>query len=202
MTTKTFPKIGVDNYTMFLLKDDDMKTGQATYDEPVHIPGTVEVSLTDNGATSPFDADNKAYWIESYIEKMGHELTNADITPELDAMMRGLELVDGGLEYAGNPDPPYFAAAWMILMGDGSKRLVRYYKGKYGFASNIGGKTKSSEGASEAQTASVTYSAVKRDCDDKAYYVLDTKSLPETITEAEAIEKWFSDPNWYPSNNN
>lgn len=89
--------------------------------------------------------------------------------------------------------------AWIIEKANGVKRLVRYYKGKYGFASNIGGKTKASEGAPEHQTTKATFSAVFRDSDGKGYYYIDTDNLPEGVTEAQAIENWFKDPNWYPS---
>ncbi|MFR7655565.1 hypothetical protein [Monoglobus pectinilyticus] len=38
-----------------------------------------------------------------------------------------------------------------------------------------------------------------RDSDGKGYYYIDTDNLPEGVTEAQAIENWFKDPNWYPS---
>ena len=144
---KPHSKIGVSNYTFFPITADDMATGKTTYGEAVTLPGTVEIAPTDSGSTSTFDADNGAYEVDSYVEKMGHEITNADIPPEVDAMWRGAELVDNGVEF--NKDTAakaeYFAVAWIIEKANGVKRLVRYYKGKYGFASNIGGKTKASE---------------------------------------------------------
>ena len=197
---KPMPTIGVDMYTIFKVEDDGVTTpGKATYGAAVQIPGTVEIAPTDNGATDTFDADNGPYVVEDYIEKIGHEITNADITPEIDAMLRGLTLKDGGEEVGKVTNAPYFAVAWRVTKADGSFRLVRYYKGKYGFASSVGGKTKPSEGASEKQTAKATYTAVARDCDEKFYYYLDTNDLPENVTAAKALEKWFEDPNWYPS---
>lgn len=198
---KPHSKIGVSNYTFFPITADDIATGKTTYGEAVTLPGTVEIAPTDSGSTSTFDADNGAYEVDSYVEKMGHEITNADIPPEVDAMWRGAELVDNGVEF--NKDTvakaEYFAVAWIIEKSNGVKRLVRYYKGKYGFASNIGGKTKASEGAPEHQTAKATFSAVFRDSDGKGYYYIDTDNLPDGVTEAQAIENWFKDPNWYPS---
>lgn len=200
-TRKPKTSIGVSRYTVFPLLTDDPATGATTYGEAKALLGTVEIVPTDTGSTSPFDADNGAYEVDSYIEKMGHDITNADIPPYFDALLRGAETVDGGVEVTKDtvPKAPYFASAWMIEKSGGGKRLVRYYKGKYGFASNVGGKTKASEGAPEHQTAKATYSAVFRDSDGKGYYYLDTDDLPEGVTEAQAIEKWFSDPNWYPS---
>lgn len=203
MTTtlgKPMPRIGVDMYTIFKMEDDGVTTpGKATYGEAVKIPGTVEIAPTDSGSTDVFDADNGSYIVEDILEKLGHEITNADIPPEIDAMMRGLELKDGGVEVGKVTQAPYFAVAWRITKADGTYRLVRYYKGKYGFASPVGGKTKPSEGAAEKQTAAATYTAVARDCDDKYYYYIDTSSLPEGVTDEEALENWFTDPNWYPS---
>lgn len=198
--SKPMPRIGVDMYTIFKLEDDGVTTpGKATYADAVQIPGTVEIAPTDTGSTDTFDADNAPYLVEDYLEKMGHEITNADIPPEIDAMMRGLDLKDGGVEVGKVTNAPYFAVAWRVALAGGGYRLVRYYKGKYGFASPVGGKTKPSEGASEKQTAKATYTAAPRGCDGNYYYYIDTKDLPEGVTEETAIEKWFSDPNWYPS---
>lgn len=194
---KPMPRIGVDNYTIFEVKTDT--TEGTTYGDAVTIPGTVEIAPTDNGATDTFDADNGPYSVEDYLEKMGHEITNADIPPEVDAMMRGIERKDNGVEVGKNTKAPYFGVAWRVKKQNGSFRLVRYYKGKYGFASPVGAKTKPSEGAAEKQTAKATFSAVARDFDDNYYYYLDTDDLPDTVTEETALEKWFTDMNWYPS---
>lgn len=194
---KPMPRIGVDKYTIFEVKTDTAEG--ATYGEAVMIPGTVEIAPTDNGATDTFDADNGPYSVEDYLEKMGHEITNADIPPEVDAMMRGIERKDNGVEVGKNTKAPYFGVAWRVTKQNGSFRLVRYYKGKYGFASPVGAKTKPSEGAAEKQTAKATFTAVARDFDDNYYYYIDTDDLPDTVTEATALEKWFTDMNWYPS---
>lgn len=200
LTKKPMPTIGVDKYTIFPMTDDGLTTpGKATYGEAMSIPGAVEIAPTDNGATDTFDADNGAYVIEDYLEKIGHEITNADIPPELDAMMRGIERKDNGVEVTKTTKAPYFAVAWRITKADGNYRLVRYYKGKYGFASALGGKTKPSEGAADKQTAKATYAAVARDCDEKIYYYIDTDELPENVSVETALDKWFSDPDWYPS---
>ena len=67
LKNKPMPTIGVDNYTIFKLTADGKGTGIATYDKAVRIPGTVEIAPTDNGGTDVFEADNEAYYIESYI---------------------------------------------------------------------------------------------------------------------------------------
>lgn len=195
------PTVGVSNYTLFELESDDVETGKATYKTAVPYPGTVEIAPTDNGASDVFDADNKAYYIESYLEKAGHEITNADIPPKIDALLRGLKTVDGGIEFEGNPEAPYFGVAWEVLKPNNVVRFVRYYKGKYAFASSVAGKTKPHEGATEKQTSKATYTAEKRDCDEKLFYILDSDSDDvKDMTVEEIREKWFSDLNWYPSN--
>ncbi len=195
--SKPVPRIGVDKYTLFQVMTDTAEG--ATYGEAISIPGTVEIAPTDNGATDTFDADNGAYVIVDYLENLGHTLTNADIPPEVDAVMRGIELKDGGVEVGKETKAPYFAVAWRVQKADGVYRLVRYYKGKYGFASPVGGKTKPSQGAAEKQTATATYSAVARDFDDKYYYYIDTDKLPEGVDVDTAMEQWFTNPNWFPS---
>ena len=191
--------IGVSQYTIFPV-DEDASTG-TTYLDAIPVPGMVEVAPTDSGNAENFDADDEPYEVDSYIESMGHELTNADIPPDVEAVIRGLDLKDNGVEYDKDTPgkAPYCGVAWKVRKSDGHFRLVRYYKGKYAFASNVGGQTRPSQGAPEHQTATSTYAAVPRDSDGKIYYYLDTDNLPEGVSEAEALENWFTDLSWYPS---
>ncbi len=191
--------IGVSQYTIFPV-DKDASTG-TTYLDAIPVPGTVEIAPTDSGNAENFDADDEPYEVDSYIESMGHELTNADIPPDVEAVIRGLDLKDNGVEYDKDTPgkAPYCGVAWKVRKSDGHFRLVRYYKGKYAFASNVGGQTRPSQGAPEHQTATSTYAAVPRDSDGKIYYYLDTDNLPEGVSEAEALENWFTDLSWYPS---
>ena len=91
-----------------------------------------------------------------------------------------------------------FGVAWRILKSDGSYRYVRYYKGSYSFASNVGGKTKPSSGSIDKQTAKATYTAVQRDFDNNYYAYFDESDLPSNITRDEFENKWFTDMNYYP----
>ena len=62
------------------------------------MPGTVQITPTDSGGTAPFEADNTIYEIDSYVEKMGHEIENADVPPEVETVARtGKPLVGGHL---------------------------------------------------------------------------------------------------------
>ena len=133
-----------------------------------------------------------------YIEKLGHDITNADIPPEVDSMWRGLTQKDGVVEVGNDTKTVYFGVAWRIMKSDGSYRYVRYYKGSYSFASNVGGKTKASSGAPEKQTAKATYTAVQRDFDNNYYAYFDESDLPSNITRDEFENKWFTDMNYYP----
>ena len=45
--------------------------GSATYDTPVAFPGAVSLSLSPNGDTTPFYADNIAYWVG--VSNTGYE---------------------------------------------------------------------------------------------------------------------------------
>ena len=190
-TRRPLPTIGVDKYTYFPLTTDTASA--VAYGEAVSFPGTVEISPTDNGANETFDADNGAYETFSYIETMGHEITNADIPPEVEAAWRGLQMKNGGVEIGVETEVPYFGVAWRILKSNGKYRYVRYYKGKYGFASNVGGKTKPSDGAPEAQTAKAKYTAVKRNNDDQIMFYIDEDELPQGWERATIEYQFFTD---------
>ncbi len=193
---KPLPTIGVDKYTFFKVTSD---TEEGTeYDSAVSLPGTVEISPTDAGGTDVFDADNGAYETTSYIESIGHEITNADIPPEVDAAWRGLTMKNGVVEVGDSVSTVYFGVAWRILKSDGTYRYVRYYKGSYSFASNTGGKTRPSSGSIERQTATATYTAVKRSFDDNYYAYIDETDLPKSIQRDTFETEWFSDMNYYP----
>ena len=105
---------------------------------------------------------------------------------------------DGVVEVGNDTKTVYFGVAWRIMKSDGSYRYVRYYKGSYSFASNVGGKTKASSGAPEKQTAKATYTAVQRDFDNNYYAYFDESDLPEGVTKTELEANWFKDMNYYP----
>lgn len=192
---RPLPTIGVDKYTFFPLTAD---TAEAlTYGDAITLQGTVEISPTDSGGSDVFDADNGAYEVENYIEKLGHEITNADIPPQIDAMWRGLTVSENGVvSVKSGGGTKYFATAWRILKTDGTYRYVRYFKGSYSFASNVGGKTKPSAGAAEKQTAKATYTAVQTEHDSRYYEYVDEKNLPQGLTREKFEAEWFKSPTW------
>ena len=194
MNKKPLPTIGVDKYTFFKVLSDD-ETG-TTYDEAYSLKGIVEISPTDSGGEDVFDADNGAYEVETYLEKIGHEIENADIPPEVDAMWRGVERTNGAVVVSKSVAREYFGVAWRILKSDGTYRYVKYFKGSYSFASNVGGKTKPSSGAAGKQTAKATFTAVHRDYDDNIYMYVDQADIENNESFASVAEfeaKWFSD---------
>lgn len=197
MTKKPLPTIGVDKYTFFNVISDTAEG--ITYGEAVSLKGVVEIAPTDAGGSDIFDADNGAYEAASYIEKIGHEITNADIPPEVDAAWRGITPKNGIVEVGNDTKTVYFGVAWRILKSDGTYRYVRYYKGAYSFASNVGGRTKPSSGSPEKQTAKATYSAVQRESDGMYYAYFDESDLPSGITKEIFEENWFSDLTYYPA---
>ena len=84
--TTTYNRCG--QVHIFAVKTDTSEG--ATYGDPYNLRGTVEIAPTDAGGSDVFDADNGAYETSNYIEKLGHDITNADIPPEVDSMWRGL----------------------------------------------------------------------------------------------------------------
>ena len=197
VVNKPSSTIGVDKYTFFKV-DKDTAT-ELTYGDGYTLPGMVQITPTDSGNSDTFDADNNAYEVSTYIEKPGHDIENADIPPEVDAMWRGLKMDEvGGVAVDNKTEAPYFGVAWRTLHNDGSYRYFRTYKGKYSFASNVGGKTKPSSGSIDKQTAKATYTAVQRDFDNNYYAYFDESDLPSNITRDEFENKWFTDMNYYP----
>lgn len=196
MSKKPLPTIGVDKYTFFEVLTDD--ADGTTYGSPISLKGTVQISPTDNGGEDVFDADNGLYEVETYIEKIGHEIENADIPPEVDAKWRGLTRVNGAVLVSKEFARTYFGVAWRILKSDGTYRYVKYFKGTYSFASNVGGKTKPSSGSASKQTAKATYTAVHRDFDDNIYMYIDQEDVEASdgFTSLDAFEtEWFGDMN-------
>lgn len=194
MTNKPLPTIGVDKYTFFKVLSDDAEG--TIYDEPFALKGIVQISPTDSGGEDVFDADNGAYDIETFIEKIGHQIENADIPPEVDAMWRGIDLKNGAVLVSKAVSREYFGVAWRILKSDGTYRYVKYFKGSYSFASNVGGKTKPSSGAAGKQTAKATFTAVQREYDDNIYMYVDQSDVEsnESFESLEAFEAaWFGD---------
>lgn len=194
---KPLPTIGVDKYTFFPVLTDDSKG--TTYGEAYALRGTVEIAPTDSGGNDVFDADNGAYETTPYLETLGHDITSADIPPEVDAMWRGLEQnAIGGVVVGNNTKAVYFGVAWRILKSDGTYRYVKYLKGSYSFASNVGGKTKASSGAPEKQTVQAKYTSVQRDYDGNYYTYVDQADVLaggkyKSIEEFETA--WFTDMN-------
>lgn len=197
-TKRKSATIGIDKYTFWEVMEDT--ASGTTYGPAQDFPGTISVSLTDSGGTEVLDADNRAYEAVSYTEKIGHDLENVDIPPEVDAAWRGAKVDEfGGFTYGKDTEQKYFAAAFR-LEKDGGRwhRYVRYYKGVYSFASNASGKTRPSSGAPEFQTAKASYTALSRDSDDAVYYILDDRDMTDE-QKAEIAEKWFEDINYLPT---
>ena len=191
---KPLPTIGVYKYTFFAVTEDE--NGTITYGNPYELKGVVEVTPTDAGGSDVFDADNGAYDVYTYIEKIGHEIVNADIPSEVELMWRGLKRKYSVVDVGTNMSPVYFGVTWRVLKSDGTYRYVRYYKGSYSFPSNVGGKTKPSSGAPNRQTAKATFTAVQRPSDGLYYSFVDEGDFS---MDREVFERnWFSNMTYYP----
>lgn len=195
---KPMPTIGVDKYTYAAFFRED--SSGLSYSNYKQIPGTVEIAPTDNGGNATFDADNGAYANVSYIESIGHTITNADIPPEVEADWRGLTRESSGMITVDEPKTIYFGVAYRIKKADGTYRYVRFYKGSYSFASHLGAKTQPATGAPDFQTATATYTAVKTSKSEKYYSYIDEADALEAsgLTRDEFEDNWFSNFTYEP----
>ncbi|GHU56595.1 hypothetical protein AGMMS49975_20210 [Clostridia bacterium] len=204
---KPRPVIGVSGYTIAELLTDTA-TGR-TYGTPIQLPGTVQIAATDTANAATFDADDGAYESVSYIENRGHTLTTAALPPDISAKMKGALYVGGVYHDNDWGNPPEFAAMWRVLKSNDKYRYTRELRGKYSFASNVGGQTKPSSGAPNFQTATATYKSLKTadggyrefiDEDEVVGAMNESDELlyPE-ITSREILEaNFFSNPYWKP----
>ncbi len=133
--------------------------GSATYDTPVALPGAVSISLEPQGDTTPFYADNVAYW--TGISNTGYEgdlevarLTDAFKTDILGYITGG----NGLVAEDANANPVHFA---LLFQFEGDVKATRHvmYNCTASRAS-AAGNTKSETIEPQTETVTITATSV------------------------------------------
>lgn len=161
--------------------------GSATYSTPVAFPGAVSLSLSPQGETSPFYADNIAYWVG--VSNTGYEgdLEMARVIDSFKTDVLGYKRDNKDVIFEdANANPIHFA---LIFQFEGDQKATRHVMYNCTAARpEAAGNTKSE--SIEPQTETVTITAT-------SIYVstLDTdivKSETVTSTDSTTYNGWFS----------
>lgn len=155
-------QIGLSHLHYAVLKSDTAG-GTASYDEPVRIPGAIEVNINPNPSTETLFADDGPMETATTLGEIEVEINVADLPFEAQAVLLGHTLENGVLIRKSADSPPFVALGFRALKSNGKYRYVWLTKGKFSIP-ELSNRTK--EDGIEFQTPSISASFVKRESDD------------------------------------
>lgn len=124
-------KIGISNLHYAVMTTEDTASAAATYGTVTAVPGTVSANITPSSNKATLYADNGPYETASSLGEITLALDLADLDPDVQADLLGHTLASGQLDYAASDVAPYCAVMFEYLLGNGKKRCVKLYKGKF-----------------------------------------------------------------------
>lgn len=154
-------KIGISNFHYVKMKTEDTATSDPVYAEAqtdvVHVPGLVSVNVETESNTAELYADNMLYEVAEAQGKTSLTLNLADLDMQTQADLLGhtYDSTNKTLIKKSSDTAPYVAVGFEFLMGNGKKRCVALYKGKFGIPTQAG-QTKGEN--VEFQTSEITAS--------------------------------------------
>ncbi|WP_101723062.1 major tail protein [Eggerthella timonensis] len=162
-----------------------MKTGEATYDTPIMIPGAVTLSADPEGSSEKFYADDCTYY--SVVTNDGYtgELEVALVPDEVKVKVFGWEIdKNGALVEIADAIPKPFALLFRIK-GDAKKRYSVFY--------NVGAERpknehKTTEDKANPATEKMPITMTPEKIGSKRVTKL---SIPETSENAAVIGKFY-----------
>ena len=116
-------KFGISNAHVAFIKDDGK-----TYDDPVHVPGTVNITLDPEGETTTKAADNRSYYVTT--SNKGYTGSTETVGWPDSVLAKALgQYIDkhGGIVETGSDRPTPFALGGEID-GDPLQRRFWFYK--------------------------------------------------------------------------
>jgi phi13 family phage major tail protein len=114
---------GLENVYVAMITDEDTPT----YGTPTHIPGAVNLTLSPEGDSSTFYADNVAYYTSTQNNGYTGELEMALVPDSVLADMLGWGIDDADmLVEIADAEPTPFALMFEVTGNDVNKRYVLY----------------------------------------------------------------------------
>lgn len=180
-------KYGLKN--VYYAKATIASDGSATYSTPVAFPGAVSLSLSPQGETSPFYADNIAYWIG--VSNTGYEgdLEIARVIDSFKTDILGYKRDNKDVIFEdANANPEHFA---LIFQFEGDQKATRHVMYNCTAARpDAAGNTKNE--SIEPQTETVTITATSIYVSTLGTGMDIVKSETVTSTDSTTYNGWFS----------
>lgn len=130
-------KIGISNLHYAVMSTEETSSSPASYGTVTAVPGTVSANITPSSNKATLYADNGPYETASSLGEITLALDLADLDPTVQADLLGHTLgaqgsaTEGQLDYKASDVAPYCAVMFEYLLGNGKKRCVKLYKGKF-----------------------------------------------------------------------
>lgn len=161
----------------------------ATYSTPVALPGAVNISLSPQGDTSDFYADNIKYWTSVANNGYEGDLEVARLTDAFKKDILGYKLDNKGLLLEdANADPIHFA---LLFQFEGDQKATRHVMYNcVATRANAAGETKGE--SIEPQTESVTINASSIYVSTLGTGMDIVKAESATSTDSTTYNSWYS----------
>ncbi len=163
--------------------------GSATYGSPKPFPGAVSLSLSPQGETSPFYADNIAYWIG--VSNTGYEgdLEMARVIDSFKTDILGYKRDNKDVIFEdANANPVHFA---LIFQFEGDQKATRHVMYNCTAARpDAAGNTKSESIEPQTETVSITATSIYVSTLGTGMDIV--KSETVTSTDSSTYNGWFS----------
>jgi len=193
LKSKTMPKIGVDMLYFAPLKSDPV-VGEPEYDEPVRVPGLVQVAWNPNAQTGTYYADNGAYATAAQKGDLSMTVGMADIPPELAAIWFGHDYEDG-VVFEGQINPIEMAVGYRVKKSDGAYRYFWCFKGKAA-PPQTSTDTQSNSISFQGGSITINFATLVSTGKDSKWVDDDGPDLPVGLTPKMIEDNWFTDPMW------
>ena len=174
--------IGLDMFHYAIMSDEITET----YEEPVHIPGLMQLLVAPVVNSANLSADDKVYDTADSLSAINVTLGLADIPTEDQAALLGHTVDANGVLIKKETDKaPYVAIGYRRRLSNGKYRYLWLYKGKFRlFEDNADTKGETPT----FQTPSITATFVTRDKDNQWEAVVNEGDPGVTVG---TLNAWF-----------
>lgn len=163
--------------------------GSATYSTPVAFPGAVSLSLSPNGETSPFYADNIAYWVG--VSNTGYEgdLEMAKVIDSFKTDVLGYKRDNKDVIFEdANAGATHFA---LMFQFEGDQKATRHVMYNCTAARpDAAGSTKAESIEPQTETVSITATSIYVSSLGTGMDIVKSETVSSTDTST--YNSWFS----------